>query len=93
VPLLSRMDVPERMDWTGGGEEAGRRNLDPGAAGGAWRRALERTQGEEDGNSGDDGVGRMIARAKATWGRLKGMFVGKKLVMDERGGGRVREEG
>jgi hypothetical protein len=75
----------------GGGEDGGLR-LEPGEVGGA-RRSMERLRVEEGEQASADGRTGLVDRAKATWGKLKGMFfMGKKLVVDEMGGGRVLAE-
>jgi hypothetical protein len=76
----------------GGGEEGRGRRLEPGAVGGA-RKSMERLRVEEGEQASVDGRNRLVDRDRATWGRLKGMFTGKKLIMDEMGGGRVLAEG
>ena len=76
----------------GDGGGAGGRRPEPGEVGGA-RRSMERLRVEEGEQASVDGRTGLVDRAKATWGKLKGMFMGKKLVMDEMGGGRVLAEG
>ena len=76
----------------GDGGGAGGRRPEPGEVGGA-RRSMERLRVEEGEQASVDGRTGLVDRAKATWGKLKGMFMGKKLIMDEMGGGRVLAEG
>jgi hypothetical protein len=76
----------------GGGERerGGRRG--PGVVGGA-RKKMERLRVEEEEKASEEGRESQVNRAKTTWGKLKEMFVGKKLVQDDMGGGRVQVEG
>ncbi len=71
------------------GRDPGRK---PGVVGGA-RRKMERLRVEELEKASVEGRDSLVNRARTTWGKLKGMFLGKKLVMDEMGGGRVQTEG
>jgi hypothetical protein len=84
---------------TGGAAEAGGSGdreggvwREPGVVGGA-RKSLERLRVEAGEQASADGKETLVNRAKATWNKLKGMLLGKKLVMDEMGGGRVQNEG
>jgi hypothetical protein len=54
---------------------------------------MERLRVEELEKASVEGRDSLVNRARTTWGKLKGMFLGKKLVMDEMGGGRVKTEG
>jgi len=77
----------------GGGRDPGREpGREPGVVGGA-RRKMERLRVEELEKASVEGRDSLVNRARTTWGKLKGMFLGKKLVMDEMGGGRVKTEG
>jgi hypothetical protein len=73
----------------GGQREPGR---EPGVVGGA-RKKMERLRVEEQEKASVEGRESLVNRARTTWGKLKGMFLGKRLVMDEMGGGRVQIEG
>jgi hypothetical protein len=73
----------------GGQQEPGR---EPGVVGGA-RKKMERLRVEEQEKASVEGRETLVNRASSTWGKLVGMFLGKRLVMDEMGGGRVQIDG
>jgi hypothetical protein len=54
---------------------------------------MERLWVEKQEKASVEGRETLVNRARTAWGKLKGMFLGKKLVMDEMGGGRVQIEG
>ena len=80
----------------GAGERAGggqpERGRESGVVGGA-RKKMERLRVEEQEKASVEGRETLADKARATWGKLKGMFLGKRLIMDEMGGGRVQTEG
>ena len=70
----------------GGGRDPGREpGREPGVVGGA-RRKMERLRVEELEKASVEGRETLADKARATWGKLKGMFLGKRLIMDEMGG-------
>jgi hypothetical protein len=83
---MSRMSMGGAAEAGGSGDREGGVWREPGVVGGA-RKSLERLRVEAGDQASLDGRESLVNRARATWNKLKGMLLGKKLVMDEMGGG------